>query len=266
MANGDMRGRGRSVGTERLARLFRNYLVETVLISAVFYLVIFGLLVLTELSAPTPELVFIGLVPFLVLLVASGQIAELRFGDVSMKFQRAVQAAISPDAGRELIEVEPEEPATKGGPGALERMIETRGTTLVFQLGRAYSFAMIETYLRENLANNPEFRYVLFTDESGRFRGLMDAADFVTYVWRLWDEDDADVVDAIRTGRVLEAASVVRARITDGSTLGEARRKLQAADADQLVVVDHDDRFVGVLTREAVVTTLLERVTGRQGG
>lgn len=262
-------GRLPSIGPARSGGRLRRYIVETVVISVVFYLVLFGLLVLTDVNAPTLELVFIALVPFIVLLVASGRIQELRFGDLSMKFQQAVQGGISPDITSEPFEVEQADVEVKGGPDKIERMIEGKRSSLAFRIGSWYSTDLIRRYLRRNLRENPEFRYVLFNERDGRFRGFMNAADFVAYVWlRAGDDgggqgtgDDGDpVVTAIRDGEILEEETVIKTRIQVGSTLGEAMRKLDATDSDTLAVVDTDDEFVGVLSSENVTSQVLGRL------
>lgn len=250
-------------GPPNIGQFFRHYFAETVLISAVFYLVLFGLLVVTDLTVPTPELVFIALVPFLVLLISSGRIQELRFGDLSMKFQQAVQGGVSPSITSETFDVVEEDMEGKGGEKELEEMIDNRGSTLVFRIGGGYSSEYIHRYLKRNLEENPEFRYVLFTDFDDRFRGFMEAADFVSYAW-LQGGENGGIEGAIRSGLILDADSVVKDRIYDGSTLGEARQKLDAADGDSLAVVNTDDEFIGVLTRENVTNQILSRVMGKQ--
>lgn len=265
MVNKPHQGLLTSLGPPKVSQFFRHYFAETVLISAVFYLVLFGLLVTTELTVPTPELVFVALVPFLVLLISSGRIQEFRFGDLSMKFQQAVQGGISPSITSENFDIVEEDMTEKRGEGALEEMIDRQGSTLVFTIGGGYSSTYIHRYLRRNLEENPEFRYVLFEDQVGQFRGFMEGADFVAYVW-LQDTENGGIEGAIRNGLVLDADSLVTDRIYDGSTLGEARQKLAAADGDSLAVVNTDDEFIGVLTRENVTNQLLTGVMGNLMG
>jgi hypothetical protein len=245
----------------RIGDRSRHYFAETVLVSAVFYLVLFGLLVLTEVTVPTPELVFIALVPFLVLLISSGRIQELRFGDISMKFQKAIQSGISPDVVGEVFDVEPEDVGAKGGEGRLDQMIGEQRSTLAFRVGGWYSADFIQRYLERNLNENPHFKYVLFTDSDERFRGLMKAEDFVSYVW-LHDDEVDSVVNAIRSGDILDDKDVIKTRIQDGSTLGEAKRKFNNVDENLLAVVDSNEGFIGVLTHEEVNSKLLSRLMG----
>lgn len=135
MADKENQGRALPFGPLNVGKHRREYFAETVLVSAVFYLVLFGLLVLTEVTVPTPELVFIALVPFLVLLISSGRIQEFRFGDISMKFQKAIQGGISPDIVGETFDVEPEDVGAKGGEKKLEQMISEQRSTLAFRVG-----------------------------------------------------------------------------------------------------------------------------------
>lgn len=216
MVNKPHRGLIRPFGQSNIDQLFRHYFAETVMVSVVFYLVLFGLLVVTEMAAPTPELVFIALVPFLVLLISSGRIQELRFGDLSMKFQQAVQGGISPGITSETFDVVEEDLATKGGEDALEEMIDDRGSTLVFRIGGRYSSKYIHRYLRRNLEENPAFRYVLFNEPDGRFGGFMEAADFVSYVW-LQDGENSGIEGAISSGLILDADAIIKDRITRSS-------------------------------------------------
>lgn len=266
-------GRIPSIGPSRIWGLFQGDVVKTVAISVIFYSVLLVLLVLTDLTEPTPALVFVALVPFIVHLVSSGRIDELHFGNLSMKFQEAAKGGISPDLPGEPFEVDEDEAAGKQGQARLEQMIQEQRSSLAFRIGSWYDADFILWYLRRNLAENPHFRYVLFTEQDGRFAGIMNADEFVTYVW-VHDADDGDhpgtagsgddIEAAIRDGDILDAASVITTRIQEGSTLGEARRKMKDTDSDILAVVDSDEEFVGVLTSENVTSQVLGRLMGEQ--
>lgn len=259
MADKETQGRTLPFGPRSVGEHRRRYFVETVLVSVVFYLVLSGLLVLTGVTVPTPELVFIALVPFLVLLISSGRIQQFRFGNISMKFQKAIQGGISPEVVGETINVEPEDVGAKGGEDKLDQMISEQRSTLAFRVGGWYSSDFIQRYLERNLNENPNFKYVLFTDPDGLFRGFMEAEDFVSYVW-LHDGEEDGVVDAIRSSDILDDEDVITTRIQEGSTLGEARRKFKSVDEHLIAVVDSNEGFIGVLTHEEVNSKLLTQL------
>lgn len=145
----------------------------------------------------------------------------------------------------------------------------------MFNIDGWYYLDYIQEYLKRNLRQNPNFRYVLFNDQDGRFRGFMHAADFVSLVWLHEDEEKGlhedeengdrdvaaqDVVDAIASGDILNADKVIKTRIQEGSSLGEAIRKMEMVEENSLAVVDEFEHFVGVLTREGVTGQLLAQL------
>jgi hypothetical protein len=87
----------------------------------------------------------------------------------------------------------------------------------------------------------------------------------VSYVWLHENEDDG-VVDAIRSGDILDDEDVVKTRVREGSTLGEARRKFGGVDENLIAVVDPNEEFIGVLSREEVNSELLTRLMEESRG
>ena len=103
---------------------------------------------------------FLALVPFIILLIVSGKLKEIRGpGGISLSLKDEAERTISPEYEDTPIQVEPEIMQAKGGMDSLRRMItENPPTTLSFQVGMPgyYSQSAILEYIRE-LQQNPEF-------------------------------------------------------------------------------------------------------------
>ncbi len=234
----------------------------TIIGSLVFLCLLYGMAnVHYAVPALTPEIepvhVFIALVPFAILLAASGQLKEIRGpGGIALLLRSEAQRSISLEVPEMELEVQPEVVEEKGGTDRLRALLARNPpTTLSFEIGKRdyYARRAIEEYVRE-LERYPHFRNIIFVDRDGGFKGLMTAADY-----RVLLQSD-DIVSKIETGEILRDPRVIMDSVEAGSTNRQALSAMDRVGANSLAVVDRRARFVGVVTQDEIVRRMLASV------
>jgi len=167
-----------------------------------------------------------------------------------LRSQEQARKLVSPDASEE-VNVEPDQLNEKTGESELENIKERGPTALTFELGRQgfYDQDAIEYYL-EALET---LRYVVFTDADGQFEGYAPVGAFS----RLLENSEINVVSEIETCEITNRAVVRTNAIRSDSTNEECLRETNDRDVDELAVIDAQKTFVGVVTQDAVIRTLM---------
>ena len=192
---------------------------QAIVLSLVFLLILLGIAYVNYLIGEVPfrfapEHVFVALVPFLILLIVSGQLKEIRGpGGIALSMRDEVRRPVSPDVKEMQIEIDPEIVMPKGPVYDLaERIAQNPPTTLSLQVGRPFFYTKeaLQQYLEE-LERYPVFRNVVFVDELGKPRGLMRASDFKMVL------QDQDLVSRLEQGNVLNDQRVSTGFVDEGS-------------------------------------------------
>jgi CBS domain-containing protein len=251
-----------------------RYVGQTLVLSVAFYLVLFALYVLTNPPTLTEEHVLIALVPFVILLVSSGKLREIRGpGGLLLTLQNEARSDILPEF-TEDIQMSDQRPMEKGGaidPEFEAEIERRRPTSLTFTLGRRgyYDFDLITQYVEVLTRRSPAFRYVVFLGRDDRFAGFVTVADFraildadLAAAFRRGASYDylperTSVVERIEDGDILNAAGVVTASVRQGATNEDALETMAEAGVDRLAVLDDRDRFLGVVTQDRIGRSML---------
>lgn len=237
-------------------------ILHTIIISCVFLLVLFivstgNYFVGQAKFELEPVHVFVALVPFVILLIVSGQLKEIRGpGGLAFLLRDEVRKPVSPELREMKLEVEPDIVVAKGGLDVLRnRIAQNPPTTLSFQIGKRgyYGQSAIEEYIRE-LDQYPCFRNILFTDEHGTFRGFMTVSDFRVLL------QGGDIVTNLESGQILEDPKIIKSSVQIGSTNQQALSEMERVGENILAVVDRHEKFVGVITQEEIVRKILTKV------
>lgn len=273
---------------------------KTVLASIVFYLLLIAAIAVTAWgSSPerllTIEHLVVAVVPFVILLVVSGKLAEIRGpGDVGLILRREASREFTAETSGELPQAESvlRELEQQFGAdsrisfpkGAVtsdlgDRIRDARPSVLSFTIGERYSSEAIKEYVRLHTKYSPRFKYIVFNDESDRFEGVMRFEDFlhqldlepggvITGTEAPERVDDTErtsndvgyatgMVGDIEAGDVLTHAAVVTRSIPTGSSRKRALREMNRVNGSLLAVVDDTGRYAGVVTQDGIVRELL---------
>jgi cytochrome oxidase Cu insertion factor (SCO1/SenC/PrrC family) len=236
--------------------------MNTIIISAGFFSLLFGVtavgFVLQWFEFKLePVHLFIALIPFVILLIVSGKLKEIKGpGGIALSLRDEVQRPLSPELTQTPLEVEPQPVAVKGRVDRLRTMIEQKSpTTLSFEVGRKdyYGEWAIKKYIKE-LETRPDFRFILFNDADGKFLGLMKLQNYKSVLLA------ENIVEKLETRDILQHPKVVKTSVPVNSTNREALEGMDKANTNMLVVVDHQGRFVGVVRQEEIVRKVLAKV------
>jgi len=237
-----------------------SVLKNTIIISSMFFLILIILSISNyfinkEQFKVEPVHVFIALVPFIILLIVSGKLREIRGpGGLTLVMRDEARKPITAEQKDERLEIEPQEVMTKGGVIDLtEKISKNPPTTLSFQIGSYYSREAIQDHIRE-LERYPIFQNVLFTDELGNFKGVMTANDFKDILYK------EDIVDIIRTRDILKDIRAIKDSVHLGLTNQQVLSQMERLGKNKLAVVDQREKFLGLITQEEIVRKVLTRV------
>lgn len=242
----------------------RKTIIQTIVISMTFFLLLYLVTYVGELTPEKsgikfePIHVFIALVPFIVLLIASGKLKEVKGpGGITLSMRDEAQKIISLEFEDNTLDIDPEIIQAKGGIESLRTtMTENPPTTLSFVVGKKnfYGQWAIEEYIR-HLKSNPNFRYILFTDENAHFKGYMNVDDYSKIL-----ERENGIVPAIENGTILNEQGVKRESIETNLTNREVLDLMERKNINELAVVDQSGRFIGTITQEQIVRKVLSKI------
>lgn len=237
-------------------------IVQTIVFSLLFFLVLYAVssdrFFGNRLGFDLEPLHFvIALIPFIILLILSGKLKEIRGpGGIGFSMRDEVQKPVSPELIEMPLEVDPAIVQQKRGIEELRnRIAQNPPTTLSFEVGKKnyYGQWAIEEYVRE-LERHPNFRFILFTDAHGKFKGCMKVSDYKTLL------QTGDIVQKLENGQILKAPRVIKNLIRITSTNKQALNEMERANLNMLPVIDSEEKFVGVVTQEEIVRKILTRV------
>jgi hypothetical protein len=229
--------------------------LKTIVISLVFLAILY-FLGKTNVQLE-PVHVFIALIPFIILLVVSGKLKEIKGpGGLALSLRDEVKKPVSPEQREMKLELDPAIVMHKGSEGELERQItKDPPTTLSFRINRKgyYGEWAIDKYIHE-LEKLPCFRNVLFANEEGRFKGLMKLNDFKSFL------HEHKIVEELESGKILEDSRVIKDSVQIGSTNQLTLSEMERVGKNILAVVDQHDKFLGTITQEEIVRKVLTKV------
>ncbi len=237
-------------------------IIQTVVISLTFFVILFIIssenLFTNQLGFKIESLhVFIALIPLVIWLIVSGKLKEIKGpGGIGLSMRDEVQKPVSPDLTETTLKIDKAIVREKGGLDELRsRISQVHPTTLSFVVGKKeyYGQWAIGEYIRE-LGEYPKFRFILFTDAKGKFKGCMKVSDYKNLL------QTSDVVEMIESGRILNDDRVIRNSVQITSTNKQALIEMDRVNVNMLAVVDHKDKFIGVITQDEIVRNIITKV------
>lgn len=235
---------------------------QTVFISMMFFLILFILssenFFANQLRFKLETLrVFLALIPFVIWLIVSGKLKEIRGpGGIGLSMRDEVQKPVSPELIEMPLEVDPAIVQQKVGiDGLRDRIAWNPPSTLSFEAGKKnyYKEGMIKRYIWE-LERHRVFRFILFNDADGKLKGCMKVSDFKTVL------QTGNIVQNLESGQILKDPRVIRNSAQLTSTNKQALKEMDKANSSMLPVVDREGKFIGIVTQEEIVRKILTRV------
>lgn len=206
----------------------------------------------------------LALAPVIIWLLTTQQLAEFSGFGLAFKLKEATAKTLSLAVDGDAITPEQISPITsdaKEGRGKIDSFIERQLSAVTLQLRRPdyYANRAIANYL-EVLTPYDFFKYVLFVDDGGTFAGLVDARKLLFEMRR----HNLDVVERIESGRIDDMPGLRRTTVTLKSSKKEALQIMDSKGLAELPVVDNGHRFVGMVERDKITSSIVVRLVSTQ--
>jgi hypothetical protein len=214
--------------------------------------------------------ILLAILPVIFWLIISGRVTAFKGFGIEFKSEVQRLSDISIAADRNLLETaridfEPAVPAPKIDVREINKYIARKIPALSFELGRTnyYKPAAIQQYLNA-LTPHSFFRWVVFQDRNGEFRGLAKAQNLHAFCQqsRQSGRGYQSIRDKIESGQIDDVPGVITSEyaLNTNDTKKEAIEQFSKTDADDLPVTDNQGKFVGVLNRGKLTTNMLNSV------
>ena len=163
------------------ARGFRNPIVETIVAALAVFAILIVLSLTRAANKPVENSwIVIAVLPVLFWLFFSGRISSFKgFGvELQSAIRRAADETVTTDIKLETIKYERGVPSPKVDVSLIQPYIDSKVTALYFELGRQeyYYPSAIKAWL-DGLGEHAFFKWVVFQEKDGNFRGLIPAED-----------------------------------------------------------------------------------------
>jgi hypothetical protein len=234
----------------------------------------------------SPSDIALGMAPFVVWLLVSGQITKLGFAGVEIEVRQAILNAASKSVEGQVTAVEgvvdsveasvdrlsAADRGAKGRESMLPVLVKRRIEALEFHFGRGnyYVGSVIRNYF-DTLVPLPFFRYILLFDEQKRLAGMFDKQELAHGLDQKDDGYDwfAQVVNQggqVATQALAELPGYIpgSAAIAPTADKRTALARMEKIGSAILPVVDPDTgQLVGVVERSRLTATLILDIAGR---
>lgn len=196
----------------------------------------------------------IALAPAVIWLLATGQLSEFSGFGLGFKLKQASAKPFSLNVDGDRIQPVSVKTGGKEGLSQIPKLERERIAALSFTLYRQgyYADYAIREYL-ERLTRHEFFKYVVFEDSNGRFQGLVPARRLLEFM----RTENVDVARIIEEGAVDRLPGLIRASVPESSDKKDALEVMERARVSRLPVVDPQERFVGILERDKLASSIL---------
>ncbi len=229
-----------------------------------FFLILITLILINSIGNGSFKIetswIAIALAPVIIWLLTSGQLSEFSGFGLGFKLREAAARPVSLSLEGSRIEPVPVKIGEKGEVREIPDFVKQRVGAMSLELGRRdfYGDSAIRDYL-DRLTQHDFFRYVVFTDSDGRFRGVVSAR---ALLGQLRDEN-VELVHIIEEGVIDRLNGIVTSSVRSNSNKREILKKMDAENRAELPVVNEDRRFVGIIDRDKLTSSILLELVAR---
>ena len=201
----------------------------------------------------------LSLAPVIIWLLATQQLSEFSGFGLAFKLKQVTNSAVSLKVDGNAIRPEQISRDEKEGLGKIDLFKRNRVAAVTPVVGKKnyYANGAIRRYLDE-LTPLSFFRFVLFEDLGGRFRGVIAGS-------RLHEQlqDGLDLVRLIESGDISSIDGVSTISVLSGSSKQESLQLMDRHGLAELPVVDEFDKFVGVVERDKITSSIVAELVSK---
>lgn len=202
----------------------------------------------------------LSLAPVVIWLLATQQLSEFSGFGLAFKLKEVTASEVSLKVDGNAISPEKISSDEKGSIGKIESFKRDRVAAVTLVVGKQnyYNDRAIQKYLRE-LTPLSFFKYVLFENQAGEFRGVISAD-------KLYEDmlaGNVDLVASIESGDISGIDGIRAISTPSGSTKQESLQLMDRHGLSELPVVDEFGKFVGVVERDKITSSIVAELVSK---
>jgi len=199
----------------------------------------------------------LSLAPVVIWLITTQQLSEFSGFGLAFKLNKVTATPVSLQLDGDLIQPEAISSDAKEGVGKIDIFKRERVSAITLEVGKRdyYLDSAIQRYLTE-LTPQTFFKYVLFLDKNGKFRGM---------IWgdKLLEEmshRNIELVDLLESNDISGISGINMASVATGSSKQAALQIMDKHGLSELPVVDENGYFIGVVERNKITSSIVAQL------
>ena len=199
----------------------------------------------------------LSLAPVVIWLITTQQLSEFSGFGLAFKLNKVTATPVSLKLDGDAIQPEAISSDAKEGIGKIDLFKRDRVSAITLEVGKSgyYLNSAIERYLRE-LTPLSFFKYVLFLDASGKFRGVVNG----TELYEAMRSRNIDLVNLIETDQIATINGINMVSIVSGKSKQEALQLMDTHSLSVLPVINDSGSFIGVVERDKITSSIVAKL------
>lgn len=199
----------------------------------------------------------LGLTPVVIWLLTTQQLSEFSGFGLAFKLKEVTSTAVSLQLDGNLIQPEKISRDEKEGLGKIESFKRNRVAAITLVVGKQgyYLNRAIERYLEE-LSPFSFFKYVLFENKAGEFRGIISGIKLLEEL----QTGNLNLVKFIESDDISGINGVSTISIASGSSKQKSLQLMDSHGLSELPVVNEFNVFVGVVERNKITSSIVAQL------
>ena len=177
--------------------------------------------------------------------------------DWRFKLNKVTATPVSLKLDGDAIQPEAISSDAKEGIGKIDLFKRDRVSAITLEVGKSgyYLDSAIQRYLRE-LTPLTFFKYVLFLDKNGKYRGMIWGDTLLEEMSRR----NIELVELLESNNISGIRGVNLASIASGSSKQAALQLMDKHGLSELPVVDDSGSFIGVVERDKITSSIVAQL------
>ena len=199
----------------------------------------------------------LSLAPVVIWLITTQQLSEFSGFGLAFKLNKVTSTPVSLELDGDMIRPEQVSSGGKEGIGKIESFKRNRVAAVTLELGRQgyYNNQAIKKYLVE-LTPFSFFRYVLFQNKSGEFRGIISGDKMLEEM----QHGNVNLVQLIESNDVSSIDGYTNISVTAGSSKQISLQLMDEHGLSELSVINESKVFVGVVERDKITSSIVAQL------
>jgi hypothetical protein len=199
----------------------------------------------------------LSLAPVVIWLLTTQQLSEFSGFGLAFKLKEVTSTPVSLQVDGNAITPEKISRDEKEGIGKIESFKRNRVAAITLVVGKRgyYANRVIEKYLKE-LTPLSFFKYVLFEDKSGEFKGIISGIKLLEEL----QSGSMNLVKLIESGDISSIDGISTVSVISGSSKQQSLQLMDSHGLSEIPVVNEFKVFIGVVERDKITSSIVAQL------